>query len=73
MIKTLQIQCVAGIAGEFSSSELNFCADGVHSSQWHIKDPGHFAKSAGDSKHLSTHTHTFDSTMLEWADYAVQA
>ena len=24
--------------------------------QWHVKEPGHFAKSAGDRLHLNTHT-----------------
>ena len=41
-------------------------------SQWHIKDPGHSAKSSGGRLHLNTHTS--DRTKSEWADYAaVQA
>ena len=35
-------------------------ADGVHSTpvlpQWHVKDPGHSAKSASGRFHLNTHT-----------------
>ena len=34
--------------------------------QWHIKDPGHFAKSAGGR----LNAHTLDPTKPEWADYA---
>ena len=41
--------------------------------QWHVKDPGHSAKSAGGRLHLNTHC-TLDPTKSEWADYAaVQA
>ena len=40
--------------------------------QWHVKDPGHSAKSAGGRLHLNTYTH--DPMKMEWADYAaVQA
>ena len=40
--------------------------------QWHVKDPGHFAKSAGGRLHLNTYS--LDQTKSEWADYAtVQA
>ena len=43
--------------------------------QWHIKDPGHSAKSTGGRLHLIMHEHPpFDPTKSEWADYAaVQA
>ena len=52
------------MAGEFSSSESALCANsflfGVRSNpvlpQWHVKDPGHFAKSAGGRLHLNTDT-----------------
>ena len=38
---------------------------------WHIKDPGHSAKSAGDRLHLNVHT---PLPHRSWADYAaVQA
>ena len=37
--------------------------------QWHVKDPGHSAKSVGGRLHLNT-PYTFDPTKLEWADYA---
>ena len=45
---------------EFSSPELTLCADYCSLSilptvllQWHIKDPGHSAKSAGGRFHLN--------------------
>ena len=39
---------------------------------WHVKKPGHAAKSASGRLHLNTHT--LDPTKSEWADYAaVQA
>ena len=39
---------------------------------WHVKKPGHSAKSASGRLHLNTHT--LDPTKSEWADYAaVQA
>ena len=42
--------------------------------QWHVKDPGHSAKSAGGRLHLNSHAYTFDPMKLEWVDYAaVQA
>ena len=41
--------------------------------RWHVKDPGHSAKSASGRLHLNTHI-PFDPTKSEWADYvAVQA
>ena len=60
IIKRLWGWILAGAAGEFSSPELNFCADSrcpFHPVllQWHKKDPGHFAKSAGGRFHLNTH------------------
>ena len=41
--------------------------------QWHVKDPGHSAKSAGGTLHLNTpeHAYTLDPSKSEWADYAV--
>ena len=36
--------------------------------QWHVKDPGHSAKSAGGRLHLNTHT--LDPSKSEWAGYA---
>ena len=63
IIERFRVRIPAGVAGEFSSSELTLCADslfGVRSTpmlpQWHIKDPGHSAKSAGGRLHLNTHT-----------------
>ena len=46
---------------------------GVHSTpvlpQWHVKDPGHSAKSAG-GRLPQNMQHAFDPTKSEWADYA---
>ena len=50
------------MAGECSSPELTLCAEsfGVRSTpvlpQWHVKYPGHSAKSAGGRLHLTMHT-----------------
>ena len=69
MIERLRVRIPAGAAGEFSS-RVNFVCGllfGVRSTpvlqQWHVKDPGHSAKSA-------EHTYTLDQLKLEWADYA---
>ena len=58
-----RVRFSAEAAGESSSSELNLCVDSYSVSvpppvlpQWHVKDPGHPAKSAGGRLHLSTHT-----------------
>ena len=63
MIERLQVRIPAKAAGEFSSPELTLCADSCSVSvpphvlpQWHVKDSGHSAKSAGGSLHLNTHT-----------------
>ena len=62
MIERLRVQVLAGAAGEFSSPESTFYADlfVVCSTpvlpQWHVKDPGHSAKSAGGRLHLNMHT-----------------
>ena len=60
MIKRLQVLISAGAAEEFSSPELILCADFYSVSvlppkllQWHVKDPGHSAKSAGGRLHLN--------------------
>ena len=52
-----------GEAGEFSSPELSLCADSYSGSapppvlpQWHVRDPGQSAESAGGRLHLYTHT-----------------
>ena len=62
MIERYRVRVPAGAAGEFSSPESTFCADshsGIRSSpvlpQWHVKDPGHSAKSAGGRLQLNTH------------------
>ena len=50
MIERLRVRITAGAAGEFSSPELTLYADSYLVSalpQWHGKDPGHSAKSAG--------------------------
>ena len=59
MIERLRVQIPAG---EFSSPGSTFCADsyfGICSTpvllQWHVKDPGQSAKSAGGRLQLNTH------------------
>ena len=61
--RKVRVRIPAGAAGEFSSPELTFCADSCSvsvpppvSPQWHVKDPGHSAKSAGAMSQLNTHT-----------------
>ena len=62
MIERLRVPIPAEAAGEFSSPKLTLCADlfGVGATpvlpQWHVKDPGHSAKSAGGRLHRNTHT-----------------
>ena len=63
MIERLPVPIPAGAAGEFSSPESTSCADSYSVSipppvlsQWHVKDPGRFAKSSGGRLHLNTHT-----------------
>ena len=60
MIKRLRVRIPAGAAEEFSSPELTLCADSysafIAPPQWHVKDPGHSAKSAGGWFHQNTHT-----------------
>ena len=63
MIERLRVQIPAGVAGEFSSPESTLCADSCLASitppallQWHVKDPGHSAKSAGGRLYLNAHT-----------------
>ena len=78
VIERLRVRIPAGAAGEFSSPELTLHTDlfDVRSTpvllRWHVKDPGHSAKSAGGRLHLYTHTPLVQKS--EWADYAaVQA
>ena len=63
MIEMLRVEIPTGAAGEFSSPELTLCADSYSESvpspvlpQWHLKDPGHSAKSAGSKLCPNTHT-----------------
>ena len=67
MIERLRVRILAGAAGEFSSPESTLCADSLFGvcftlvlPQWHVKDPGHSAKStdgrADGRLHLNTHT-----------------
>ena len=63
MIQRLRFRISAGATGAFSSPESTLCADslfGVRSTpvlpQWHVKDPGHSAKSVNGKLHLNTHT-----------------
>ena len=52
MIERSQVRVPVGVVGEFSSPGSTFCVDsyfGIRSTpvlpQWHIKNPGHSAKS----------------------------
>ena len=61
IIRRLRVRILARVVGEFSSSEfVCWLLFGVHSThvlrQWHVKDTGHSAKSAGGRLHLSMHT-----------------
>ena len=66
MIERLRVRIPAGSAGEISSQESSLCADSYSVSvppptppvlpQWHVKDPGHSAKSAVGRLHLNMHT-----------------
>ena len=53
---------MVGTVGKKFSPELTLCADSYSVSvppfvtAWHIKDPGHHAKSAGGMLHLNMHT-----------------
>ena len=59
VIERLRVQIPAGVAVDFSSPQLTLCADFQSVSvpppvlpQWHVKDPGHSAKSVGGRLHL---------------------
>ena len=61
MIERFRVRIPAGAAGEFSSPESTLCTETCSVSvpspelpQWHVKDPGHSAKSAGGRLHLNT-------------------
>ena len=62
MIEKLGVRILAEAAGEFSSPELTFCDDSYAMSlhpvllHWHVKDPGHSAKSGAIKLHLNMHT-----------------
>ena len=63
MTERLRVQIPAGTAGEFSSPELTLYANAYSVSvpplllpQWHVKDPGYSARSAGGRSHLNTNT-----------------
>ena len=80
MIERLRVRTPAEAPRAFSSPESTLCADSYSVSvptpvlpQWHVKDPGHSAKSAGGRLHLNTHT-LLTPSKSGWADYAaVQA
>ena len=64
VIERLQVPIPAGVAGEFSPPESTLCAESYSVFipppvllQWHVKDPGHSAKSAGGRLHLKTCIH----------------
>ena len=63
MIEGLRVRIPEGAEEEFSSPELTVRADSRSLSvlapvlqQWHVKDPGHSAKSTGGRLQLNTHT-----------------
>ena len=57
LINRLGVRIQAGMAGEFSSPELSLYADStIVLPMWHVKDPSHYAKSAGGRLHLYIHT-----------------
>ena len=62
VIERLRVRFPAEAAVEISSRELTLCAHSYSVSvppalpQWHVKDPGHSAKSAGGRLHLNKHT-----------------
>ena len=63
LIERLRVRILAGVAGELSSPKSTLCADSYSVSvpppmlpQWHVKDSGHSAKSAGGRLHLNTYT-----------------
>ena len=67
MIERLRVRIPAGAAGDFFffflTPELTLCAGSYSVSvpplvlpQWHVKDPGHSALSAGGRLHLNTNT-----------------
>ena len=62
MIERLRVQIPAGAVGKCSSPEFTLCADlfRVRSTrvlpQWHVKDSGRSAKSAGGRLQLNAHT-----------------
>ena len=62
VIERLRVRIPAGVAEELSSPELTLCADSYSVSvpppvlpHWHVKDPGHSAKSTGGILYLNTH------------------
>ena len=61
VIERLRVRILAGAAGEFSSLDfVCWFLFSVHSTpmlpQWHVKDPGHSAKSAGGKLYRNTQT-----------------
>ena len=63
MIEGSRVRIPVGAAGEFSSPGSVFCADsnvGIRSTpvllQYHVRDPGHSAKSEGGRLQLNTYT-----------------
>ena len=78
MIEGLRVRIPTGAAGEFSSPELTLCADSNSVSvphpvlpQWHVKDPGHSAKSADGRLHVNTHTPWTDLLVLMLISFVV--
>ena len=56
MIERMRVRIREGAAGEISSSEFYFDVSFTPVLvQWHVKDSGDSAKSAGGRLHLNTH------------------
>ena len=63
VIKRLRVRIPAEAKGKLPSPESTLCADSYSVSvpppvlpQWHVKDPGHSAKSGGGRLHFNSHT-----------------
>ena len=63
VLEMFRVRIPAGAAEECSPPESTLCADSYSVCvpppvlpQWHVKDPGYSAKSAGGRLHLNTHT-----------------
>ena len=79
-MERLRVRIPAEGAREIFSPGSTLCADSYSVSvptpvlpQWHVKDPGHSAKSAGGRLHLNTHTPLTQRSRSGLTMLAVQA